>query len=58
MKKYTAPNMTVSKFMTENIITTSGGTGTDTQTAVESVKSQMQGNTKYASVETFVKVTL
>lgn len=57
MKKYTAPNMTVSKFMTENIITTSGG-DTGLPTAEQSVQEKMQNNSKsYAAVTTF-KFTL
>lgn len=52
MKKYTAPNMTVSRFMTENIITTSSGT--DTETAVDKINSKM-ANSEYTAV---VKFTL
>ncbi len=53
MKKYTAPNMTVSRFMTENIITTSG-----VKTAEQSVKEKMQNNGKSYTAVTSFKVTL
>lgn len=53
MKKYTAPNMTVSRFMTENIITTSG-----VKTAEQSVQEKMQSNGKnYTAVKSF-EITL
>ena len=52
MKKYTAPNMTVSRFMTENIITTSGGGDTDPQTAADKVKAKMDAGS-YTAVVTF-----
>ena len=56
MKKYTAPNMTVSRFMTENIITTSGGT--DTETAVDKINSQMTDKMKNGEYTAVVKFTL